>query len=394
VRKIGVVTVGRSDFGIYRPVLRAIDLEPQLQLSLIVSGAHLVPTFGDSVREISRCGFAVQDHVDMLLSADTPEAISKSMGVGILGFSQVYQRNRPDILLVLGDRFEMLAAVVAAVPFKIPIAHIHGGELTLGAIDDAFRHAITKCSHLHFASTREHAQRIIQLGEQPHRVFVSGAPSLDNLNDVSLLSKEVLEDRFEMPLPKPPIVVTFHPVTLQYEQAELQIRELISALARFDNPIVITKPNADTSGQIITRNLEAFARQRADVRIVDNLGTQGYFSLMSQSAVMVGNSSSGIIEAASFSLPVVNIGIRQEGRPRSANVIDVDNNCGQIAAALKVALSDDFKSGLHGLENIYGTGNAAECIVRELKHTHLGESLVLKRFHDFGQRISAAEVAA
>ena len=394
MRRISVVTVGRSDFGIYRSVLRAIEAEPDLQLRLIVSGAHLSSATGGTVKEVIESGFAVHDRVDMLLAADTPVAVSKSMGLGVLGFAEVYQRTCPDLLLVLGDRFEMLAAVIAAVPFKIPIAHIHGGELTFGAIDDAFRHAITKCSHLHFASTQEHAQRIIQLGEHPDRVFVSGAPSLDNLKEIRLLSKTQLEERVGMQLPKPPIVVTFHPVTLQYEQTEMQVQELISALLSFDHPIVITKPNADTSGQIIVGNIEQLARQHSNVRVVDSLGTQAYFSLMSQAAAMVGNSSSGIIEAASFSLPVVNIGIRQAGRPRSVNVIDVDNDRSQIATALNIALSDEFRRGIRRTKNIYGTGNAAECIVRTLKDFPLGESLMLKRFCDTGQLFDTGQLRA
>ncbi len=209
-----------------------------------------------------------------------------------------------------------------------------------------------------------------------------------------MLSKASIEKRVGMQLAKPPIVVTFHPVTLQFEQTEKQTDELLTALAQFDYPIVITKPNADTSGQTIIRKIEEFANNRENRCVVDNLGTQAYFSLMSQAGVMVGNSSSGIIEAASFELPVVNIGLRQEGRPRSANVIDVNNDSRQIAAGLKLALSEDFRSSLRGLENIYGTGHAATCIVEELKAARLDESFILKHFHDLHQPISDVEVAA
>lgn len=382
MRTIAVVTVGRSDFGLLAPVLRAIAAEPQLRSHLIVTGGHLSPTFGWTVEEIRGQRFEIGDQVDMLLSADTPEGVAKSTGLGIIGLAQVYQRVRPDLLLVLGDRYEMLAATVAAVPFKIPIAHIHGGEVTAGAIDEAFRHSITKCAHLHFASTEGHAARIVQLGEEPWRVAVSGAPGLDNLRQLTLLSTAELSARIGMSLDEPPLLVTYHPVTLQYERSAEQIDALLAALAEVACPIVITKSNADTSGQLIISRLEAFARSRDRVRLVDNLGTQAYFSLMSRAAAMVGNSSSGIIEAASFELPVVNIGIRQAGRPHSANVLDCGEDRAAITAALRTALSPEFRQRLRGLTNIYGDGHAAERIVSRLKSEPLNERLLVKRFFD------------
>jgi UDP-hydrolysing UDP-N-acetyl-D-glucosamine 2-epimerase len=382
LRTIAVVTVGRSDFGIYLPVLRAIQSDPELSLHLIVTGGHLSATFGWTVNEIVAQGFEIGDRVDTLLSADTPEAIAISMGLGTLGLAQVYARVRPDLLLVLGDRYEMHAAAIAAVPFRIPIAHVHGGEVTHGAIDDALRHAITKYSHLHFASTEEHARRIVQLGEEPWRVTVSGAPSLDNLKTLSLMSQEELEAALQLKLDQSPIAVTFHPVTLQYEQTERQVDQLLTALAQFDAPMVITKANADTNGQTIIRKMEEFARERPRVRLVDNLGTRGYFSLMSRAAALVGNSSSGIIEAASFELPVVNVGLRQSGRPRSGNVIDVDCEAALITGALQRALDPNFKSSLRGIRNVYGDGTAARGIVERLRTTPLDARLTLKRFHD------------
>jgi UDP-N-acetylglucosamine 2-epimerase (non-hydrolysing)/GDP/UDP-N,N'-diacetylbacillosamine 2-epimerase (hydrolysing) len=382
VRTIGVVTTGRADFGIYLPVLQAIQKESELRLHLIVTGAHLSPQFGWTVEDITNHGFQIDDRVDMLLAADTPEGIAKSMGLGVIGLAQVYQRVRPDILLVLGDRFEMHAAAVAAVPFKIPMAHIHGGEVTLGAIDDAFRHAITKYSHLHFVSTKEHADRVVQLGEESWRVVVSGAPSLDNLKSVQLMTSAELEAVLDLRLDQPPLLVTYHPVTLQYEQTESQITALLAALDGIDRPMVFTKPNADTNGQIIIGKIDEFARNRPRVKVVDSLGTRGYFSLMKHAAAMVGNSSSGIIEAASFELPVVNVGIRQTGRPRSANVIDVGNQRSEIVAGLECALSADFRERARGVENIYGSGDSATVIVDHLKDVSLGERLILKRFVD------------
>ncbi len=382
VRTVAVVTVARSDFGIYVPVLRAIEADSNLKLHLIVTGGHLSGLFGLTVNEITAQGFEIGDRVNMLMSSDTPEAIAMSMGLGTIGLAQVYARVKPDLLLVLGDRFEMHAAALAAVPFRIPVAHIHGGEVTHGAIDDALRHAITKYSHLHFASTIEHARRIVQLGEEPWRVTVSGAPSLDNLKVMQLMGLPELEAAVGLKLDRPPVLVTFHPVTLQYEQTEVQVEQLLAALRQFDMPLVITKSNADTGGQTIIRKMETFARERPHTRLIDNLGTRGYFSLMSRAAAMVGNSSSGIIESASFGLPVVNVGLRQSGRPQSGNVIDVECETAQVVSGLQRALAPGFKAKLQKKVNVYGDGSAASRIVDRLGSIALDEHLIIKRFHD------------
>lgn len=394
MRKIAAVTVGRSDFGIYLPVLRAIDADPDLDLHLVVSGAHLSPTFGSTIDEIHASGIRVCDRVDMLVASDAPEAIAKSIGLGIIGFAQVYQSLDADILLTLGDRFEMLAAVQAAVPFKLPIAHIHGGEVTTGAIDDAFRHSITKCSHLHFASTHEHRRRIVQLGEAPWRVVVSGAPALDHLTAFEPDTRESLERRIGISLQGSPLLVTYHPVTLQYEQTKSQMVEFLAGLNSVERPIVITMPNADTSSQQIVQMLRDFAAGRKDVALVDNLGTQAYFSMMTHAAAMVGNSSSGIIEAASFALPVVNVGIRQDGRPRSGNVIDVGHGREEIQRAIEHACTQSFRASLSGLANVYGQGNAAERIKQHLKSVSLDESLLVKQFFDVDLSLPEGGIAA
>lgn len=382
MRTITAVTVGRSDWGIYLPILRRIRQEPSLRLHLIAASAHLVRRFGSTVTDIRQDGFVVDDTVDMLLASDSPEAVAKSMGLGTIGFAQVFQRVSPDLLLILGDRFEMHSAAVAATPFRIPIAHVHGGEVTRGAIDDAYRHAMTKYSHLHFVSTEEHGRRVKQLGEESWRVTISGAPALDHLSDMTMMSRSELETRVGMPLDRPALLVTFHPVTLQYEQADAQVRCLLDVLAESDRPIVMTRPNADTCHSAILERLEAFCGQRTNVRLVASLGTRAYFSLMQQSAAMVGNSSSGIIEAASFGLPVVNIGLRQAGRPRSANVIDVDCDTREIRSGLERALSPEFRQSLTSLRNIYGDGQAAGRIVDVLKTVPLDDRLLLKEFCD------------
>jgi len=382
VRTISVVTVGRSDWGLYLPILEALRSAPDLQLHLIASGAHLVAGHGRTDETIATDGFTIHDRVQMLLASDSPAAIAASMGLGTIGFAQVYERVRPDLLLVLGDRFEMHAAALAAVPLRIPIAHVHGGEVTAGAIDDALRHAITKYSHLHFASTSCHARRIIQLGEEPWRVTVSGAPGLDQLRRLRLLSAEELSAKLGISLDVPPLLVTQHPVTLQSEQAARQADALLEALSSQSRPIIITRPNADTRNTEILERLERFAAARSHVRLVSNLGTLGYFSLMKCAAAMAGNSSSGIIEAASLQLPVVNIGLRQQGRPRSGNVIDCGDSAEEIQAALDRALSAEFREHCRGVQNIYGDGHAAGRILQVLRTTALSERLLIKSFHD------------
>ena len=382
MRTIGVVTVARSDYGIYMPVLQRIQEDPDLYLHLIVAGMHLSPEFGLTVRAIEQDGFEINERIEMLLSSDTPEGIAKSMGLGTIGFAQAYARFRPDILLVVGDRFEMHAAVVAALPFKIPVAHIHGGESTEGAIDEVIRHSITKMSHLHFVATEVYAQRVIQMGEEPWRVVVSGAPSLDNLHSIRLPSHEELEKQYDLDLTGPFLLVTYHPVTLEYDQTEMQVRELLVALEEVDATLIFTYPNADTHGRLIIQMIREFIAERQQAQVVANLGTKGYFSMMKHAAAMVGNSSSGIIEAASFKLPVVNIGNRQRGRVRGKNVIDVGYTHADILAGIVRALSPEFCATLSDIVNPYGDGHAAERIVDRLKHVKLDDELLRKRFHE------------
>lgn len=385
MRTIGVVTVARSDYGIYLPILRQIQATADLRLQLFVSGMHLSPEFGLTVTQIEKDGFEVHERVEMLLSSDTPEGIAKSVGLGAIGFAQAYARVRPDILLVLGDRFEMHAAALTALPFKIPIAHIHGGEVTQGAIDDALRHSMTKLSHLHFVSTQEYARRVEQLGEEPWRIVVSGAPSLDNLHQVKLLSRSEVEIKFGICLANSPLLVTYHPVTLEYEQTEWQMNELLAALDASQMPVIFTMPNADTNGRVIIRMIEKFVKSHDSAQMVDNLGTQGYFSMMSLARVMVGNSSSGIIEAASFKLPVVNIGTRQQGRVRARNVIDVGYEQEAILKSIKEAVQPVFREKLCDLVNPYGDGHATARIVNRLQTISLDGKLILKRFYDITQ---------
>jgi len=382
MRLIGVVTTARSDYGIYLPVLRRIEADDALGLRLIVSGMHLSADFGMTVEVIEEDGFAIADRVESLASSDAPLDIGLAMSKATAGFAESYARARPDILVVLGDRFEMFPAALAALPFGIPVAHIHGGELTQGAIDDALRHAITKLSHLHFTTTTEYARRIMQMGEEPWRVTVCGAPALDNLKTVDFMTRSELAEECGFKPDGEFLLVTFHPVTLEQDRTEQYAAQLFSALERFALPVIITMANADTGGRLINHMIRAFAERCDLVQAVDNLGTRAYFSTMKLATAMVGNSSSGIIEAASFGLPVVNIGTRQAGRVRGANVIDTGYETDEILAGIQRAVSDEFRRDLREMVNPYGSGNAAEAIVDKLKSVQLDERLIVKRFVD------------
>lgn len=382
MRKICVVTGTRADYGIYRPVLRRIVADADLQLRLIACGAHLSPRFGMTVEGIIADGIPVAERLATLDDDDSPYGISMAMSRSMAAIAGSFSRERPDLLLVLGDRYEMFAAVSAAMPFAIPTAHIHGGELTEGLIDEAIRHSITKMSHLHFASTDEYARRIIQMGEAPERVFTTGAPGLDNLYEIEFMTRDDLENLIGISLAQKPLLVTFHPVTLEYKDTEMQVGELCAALENLDCPIVITYPNADTFGTIVIRAVEAYSAGRKNVAAVKNLGLQTYFSLMRIAAAMVGNSSSGIIEAASFGLPVVNIGNRQRGRAHGENVIDCASDRASIAAALNSALDTRFRARLNGMTNPYGDGHSSKRIVDIIKSVSLDAEMMKKRFYN------------
>lgn len=390
MRSIGVVTVGRSDWGIYLPVLRGLESSSALQLLLFVAGAHLLPDHGDTLGQIRQDGFVPADLIRMHVAGDSRDAIAQSVGLGVLGFTQCFQRHRPDLLMVLGDRYEMHAAATAAMLLDIPIAHVHGGEVTIGAFDDALRHSITKLSHLHFVSTTDHGRRVRQLGEEPWRVIVSGAPGLDSVRMFRRLTLNQLEECLDLRFASSPLLVTFHPVTMQLEQIDIQMKALCQALAEYadaNRPVIVTRPNADPANQSIVEYWEQFAQRYKSVRLVASLGTDVYFSLMNIAAAMVGNSSSGILEAASFELPVVNIGLRQAGRTRSKNVIDVGDSHAEIASGLKMALNPAFRESLQGMANVYDQGCAASIITGTLEKIEIDQRLRIKKFCDWRESL-------
>lgn len=381
MRTIGAVTGGRSDYGLLLPVLRAIAQEPELRLALYATGMHLEPRFGDTARQIEADGLAISERIPIDLTSDDPAGIAHSMSLALAGFGRLFAKQPPDILLVLGDRFEVFAAVAAAVPFNIPIAHIAGGEVTEGAIDDVFRHAISKMSHLHFVAAEPYRERLLQMGEEPWRVQVTGSPGLDQLRTISYLDRAQLEKLVGLKLDPAPLLITLHSETLDYQHSGHHARELLAALARLEQPIVFTAPNADTGAQAIRQEIERFVQRHSNARLLASLGTQAYFSLMKLAAAMAGNSSSGLTEAPSFELPVVDIGDRQKGRLRAGNVVQAKSERSAIEAALQQALSPGFRKGLRDLTNPYGDGHAAERIGKALREAPDRKKMLHKRFN-------------
>jgi UDP-N-acetylglucosamine 2-epimerase (non-hydrolysing)/GDP/UDP-N,N'-diacetylbacillosamine 2-epimerase (hydrolysing) len=384
-RKICIITGTRAEYGALKPLLDKIKNDSCFSLQLIVTGMHLSTEFGLTVKEIEKDGFHITEKVEMLLSSDTEFAIACSMGLGMIGFAKAYERLKPDILLVLGDRFEMLSAVSSAFPFRIPVAHIHGGEATEGIIDELIRHAITKMSHIHFTATEKYKNRVIQMGEQPENVFCFGAPQLDNICNFNLMNAEELKNELGIPVEKEIGVVTYHPVTLEKSTAEMQITELLEAIKHFKEIYwVFTFPNADTEGRVIIEKLNNFVKDFPErCKAYISLGQLRYLSLLKNASLMVGNSSSGLIEGPSFELPVVNIGDRQRGRIRAKNVIDVlEYRKEALINAIHKALSTNFRRSLKGIKNPFGEGKTSQKIIEKLKTIQLDENLIKKSFYE------------
>ena len=381
-RVIGVVTVARSDWGHLVPVLEALRTAPDVTLRLLVGGAHLSPRFGSTIAAIEAAGWPIAARVAMLEPGDTPRDMAVTAARGVAGFAEAFAAQPLDLLVILGDRLEMLAAATAALPFALPVAHIHGGEVTEGAIDEQVRHAITKLAHLHFAAAEPYARRIRQMGEEPWRVHCVGAPGLDRLAALATLPRAALAARLDLALRRPTLLATFHPATLEHADTARQVDELAAALAAVEGDLVISYPGADTAHRAIVDRWTALASSRPGTRLAPTLGEEVYASLLREADVMIGNSSSGIIEAASFALPVVNIGTRQQGRLRGPNVVDVGHGRDEIAAGLARALAPAFRRGLAGMRNPYGDGAAAPRIARVLAEVELGPRLARKRFVD------------
>lgn len=381
-RKICVVTGGRADYGLLRWVMEGIRATPGLHLQLVVTGMHLSPEFGATYREIEQDGFYIDGKVEMLLSSDTPVGIAKSMGVGMIGFGEVLQQLQPDLMLVLGDRFEIFSAVAAALVARIPIAHLHGGEASEGAFDESIRHSITKMSQLHFVAADIYRRRVIQLGEHPDRVFLVGGLGVDSINRLTLLDRPALEASLGFSLGPKNLLVTFHPVTLEAATSAQQMAELLAALEVLkDTHLIFTMPNADTEGRVVIDMIKQFVAKHPAAQAFSSLGQVRYFSCLRHVDGVIGNSSSGLTEVPSFHKGTINIGNRQLGRLKAESVIDCASDRRAIAGALDQLYSPAFQARLDTVCNPYGEGGASEKIVKVIRDYPLNE-IVKKAFYD------------
>ena len=382
IKKICVVTGTRAEYGLLRKLIKILDESKNIQLQLIVTGSHLSRKFGQTIKEVEGDGIKIDSKIDINLVSDTPKGISESTSRGLSGFANEFELLNPDMVVVLGDRFEILSAVIAAMFSRIPIAHIHGGELTEGAVDDAIRHSITKFSHLHFVGNEEYSRRVIQLGERPERVFNVGGLGVDAINDLKLIPKNELEKDLNIKFLQKNLLITFHPVTLEEKSSSRQISELLDALSNLqDTALIFTMPNADSDSRIIFEKIEDYVSSNKNAYVFTSLGQLRYLSCVAQVDAVVGNSSSGLHEVPTFKKATINIGDRQKGRIQSKSVI----NCKPISSNIQKAIEDsytlEFKKHLKTAKNPYGDGGAAERIAKTISNVDLS-SLIHKEFYD------------
>jgi UDP-N-acetylglucosamine 2-epimerase (non-hydrolysing)/GDP/UDP-N,N'-diacetylbacillosamine 2-epimerase (hydrolysing) len=376
-RRIAAVTSSRADYcHLYWP-LRELAAHPAVDLKLIALGPHLSPEFGHTAAEIEKDGFPIAARIECLLSSDTDIGMAKTIGVAMLGLADCLGQMRPDLLLLIADRYEMLAPAAVATALRIPLAHIEGGEISEGAIDDAIRNALTKLSHIHFTSTEQARARVISMGEQPWRVHRTGAPSLDHLRRSPLLERAAVEARLDICLQPPTALIAYHPTTIVRDTTR-EADALFEALESVPAQLLFCYPNADAGSRSLIARTEAFIARTGKGRVFVNLDPILYWSLLRSVDLLIGNSSSGIMEAASFALPAVDVGIRQRGRERARNVLDADPTTDSIRNRIRTAMSEDFRRSLHGMENPYGDGHAAEKIAAVLATVPLGEELLIK----------------
>jgi len=382
MRKICVVTGTLAEYGLMCQVMQGIKDDPDLTLQIIATGMHLSPEFGLTYREIEQDGFLIDQKVEMLISSDTPVGIAKSMGLGMIGIADALSELSPDLIVVLGDRFEIFAAVAAAQVACIPVAHLHGGEATEGAFDEAFRHSITKMSHLHFVAAKEYRQRVIQLGEQPERVFLVGALGIDNIKCLKLLERDKLEKSLSFKFGKKNLLITFHPVTLDETSAADHMAELLASLDKLnDTKLIFTFPNADTDGRVLIKMVEEFVAQHSNACAFVSLGQLRYLSCIANVDAVVGNSSSGLIEVPSFRKGTINIGDRQRGRLQAESVINCQPNRQSIDDAIDTLYSTAFQESLNHVISPYGEGGASEKVVEIIKNYKI-DDVIKKAFYD------------
>ena len=382
MKTICVVTGTRAEYGLLRWVMEGIKNSSLLNLKLVVTGMHLSPEFGLTVDDIKADGFVVDRCVEMLVSSDTPAGITKSIGLGLTGFADVMTDLDPDLVLVLGDRYEILAAAISAMIARVPLAHLHGGEATEGSIDEAIRHSITKMSHLHFVAADEYRHRVIQLGEQPRSVYKVGGLGIDNIRNLDLLEREILEESLELQFKERNLLVTFHPVTLENNSSQYQMAELLAALHDLeDTYIIFTMPNSDTDGRVLFQQIHKFVSERKNASVFTSLGQLRYLSCVAQVDAVIGNSSSGLAEVPSFKKATINIGDRQRGRMKAMSVIDCLPERSAIRQAIEKLYLDEFQQQLKHVSNPYGEGGASESIVEILESADL-DHIVKKSFYD------------
>ncbi len=387
MKKICVLTATRAEYGLLKPMIRGLMTVPEFDVRVVVTGAHLSAEFGLTYREIEQDGISIDDKIEILLSSDTPASISKSMGLALISFADYLERLKPDLLLVLGDRYETLAVCIAAMNERIPIAHLYGGEITEGAVDDCIRHAITKLSYLHFTSTQEYCDRIIQMGEQKDRVYCVGALGIENIKNEQLLTKDELMKIVRFSTEQPYAMVTFHPVTLEDNSASLQFQELLHALSQYKSMnFVFTKANADTNGRIINQMIDEYVENSRNAMAFTSMGSVRYLSALKYSKFVIGNSSSGLLEAPSFCIPTINIGDRQKGRLRASSVIDCEPMEDAIKMAIERALSHEFVEIARSTRNPYGDGNTSKKVIKHLKSVLKGTIDLKKIFYDCNEK--------
>lgn len=382
-KKIAVFTGARSEYGLLSGLIKRIHESSKSQLNLLVGGMHLSHEYGYTIKEIQNDNIPITEKIEFLLSSETATGISKSIGLAIIGASEYFSRNRPDMLVILGDRFEALAIAQAALIAKIPISHIHGGEITQGAVDDSIRHSITKMSNLHFTSTEEHRRRVIQLGEKPKNVFNVGAPGVDNIKKTKLHKRENLSEHINFRLDKKFFMISYHPVTLSSDSGVQALKNLLDELEKYQQyQIIMSYPNADVENKKIVGLLESYHKNNPKrIHLTHSLGQQNFLSCLKHCELIIGNSSSAIIEAPSLNIPTVNIGDRQKGRITGETVINCRESKQDISKAIKTALSVKFKKICIEAKNPYGDGNSSQRILNIIEKTSL-DDLVFKQFHD------------
>lgn len=384
MKRICIVTATRAEYGLLKNIILKLKKNSDFEVNIVATGMHLSPEFGFTYKEIEKDGLEIDEKIEILLSSDTPVSISKSMGLALISFAEYFSRKRPDIVIILGDRFEMLSVCCAAMNERIPIAHLYGGETTEGAVDESIRHSISKMSYLHFTANEEYGKRVIQLGENPERVFNVGAMGVENILNTKLLTREELEDSINYKLDRKYAIITFHSVTLEKKTSKKQFENILKVCDKYnDMKYIFTKANCDEGGRIINSMIDDYVSKNNNAVAFESLGMVRYLSAVKYAAMVIGNSSSGIVEVPVFNVPTINIGDRQKGRLQGDTVINCKPNFADISDAIEKARSDEFKDKIKNSKNIFGDGNTSDKIVRIISEFLRNEKVHLKKkFYD------------